>query len=384
MARRFFLNYKYIIWLYKPYLKYGKGFVFFSLFFWICIIPTAQIVTVHLPSTIVDMLQTGRSFQDIVICVVAMQMVLMFQPMYENVFNMFCKNKMLPCVEGKLKKDVYEKAIKTDYRYIDDPQYYDNYTWAVSQYAAKAQDAQELVNRMASSVIVIASMLAVIALLRPLAVAVTILGTVIENIMYIVTNYYDVKKDEEILPYDRKQDYFHKIFYSSGNAADLKSTKLGRCLLGKFEEAQQSKLRIIQKYGRKMIPWALGGVLTFYIARTFVILHIAYGIYIRDIPTVATYITMMAAVEALKNSMNEMFYYVKDANRLGMYAKKIRAFFDIQSHIETDSAAKCAAPAGAAQWLQFPAALWTATRNALYDTKISGTLAHRGQKRYAI
>ncbi len=345
--KQFFSNYKHIIWLYKPYLKYGKGFVFFSLLFWLCIIPIAQIVSVHLPSTIVNMLQTGRSFRDIVICVMAMQMILMFQPMYENVFNMFCKNIMLPYVEGKLRRDVYEKAIKTDYRYIDDPQYYDSYTWAVSQYAAKAQDAQELVDRMASSVIVIISMLAVIAFLRPLAVVVTIVGTVIENIMYIVTNYHDVKKDEEVLPYDRKQDYFHKIFYSSGNAADLKSTKLDRCLLEKFEEAQQSKLKIIQRYGRKMIPWALGGVLTFYIARTFVILNIAYGIYVRDIPTVAAYITMMAAVEALKNSMNEMFYYVKDANRLGMYAQKIRAFFDIQSDIETDTTAKSAAPDGA-------------------------------------
>ena len=95
-----------------------------------------------------------------------------------------------------------------------------------------------------------------------------------------------------------------------------------------------------------MIPWALGGDLTFYTARTFVILNIVYGICVGDIPTVATYITMMAAVEALKNSMNEMFYYVKDANRLGMYTKRIRAFFDIKSDIETDFTQKCIAPEG--------------------------------------
>lgn len=344
MMRRFFPNYKDIFWLYKPYFKYGKGYAFFSLLFWICIVPIAQIVAVYLPSTIVNMLQDGKSFKDILICVVVMQMILMFQPVYENVFNMFCKNTMLPYIEGKLKRDVYEKAIKTDYQYIDDPEYYDNYTWAVGQYAEKAQNAQELVNRIFSSVIVIVSMLAVIAVLRPLAIAVTILGTVIENIMYIVTNYYDVKKDEEVLPYNRKQDYCHKIFYSNENAADLKSTELSSRLFEKYEETQQNKLEVIKKYGRKMIPWALGGVLTFYIARTFVILNIAYGIYVGDIPTVAAYITMMAAVEALKNSMNEMFYYVKDANRLGMYAKRIRAFFDIKSDIETDSTQKCTAP----------------------------------------
>lgn len=258
---------------------------------------------------------------------------------------MFCKNKVLPYIDAKLKKDVYEKAIKTDYKYIDDPKYYDNYSWAVGKYADKARQAQEMVNRIASSVITIISMLTVIAALRPLAVVVTIAGTIIENAMYIVTNYYDVKKDEEIVPYNRKLDYYHKIFYSNANAADLKSTHLKETLFEGYNSALYNKLKIIKKYGFKMIPWALSGVFTFYIARTFVILNIAYGIYIGSIPTVAAYITMMAAVETLKSSMNEMFYYVKDANRLGLYAKRIRAFFDIESEIETDTADKLPVPA---------------------------------------
>nr|WP_296461183.1 ABC transporter ATP-binding protein [uncultured Acetatifactor sp.] len=345
--KRFVETYRNIFWLYKPYLKYGKRFVFCSWIFWICIVPVVQIITVHLPSTIINMLQAGESYQNVVICVIGMQMMLMLQPVYEDVFNMFCKNRALPYIEAKLKQDVYKKAVETDYEYIDDPEYFDNYTWAVNQYAAKAQDAQEMTNRMSSSTIVICSMLTVIAVLSPFAVVVTIVGTIIENFMYIVVNYYDMKKEEEVLPYDRKQEYYHKVFYDNADAADLKSTNLGTYLLQGYDRAQQSKLNTIKKYGYKMIPWALGGDLAFYVARTFVILNIAYGIYVGDIPTVATYITMMAAVEVLKNSMNEMFYYVKDANRLGMYAKRIRAFFDLESHIETDMKEKVSVSDGA-------------------------------------
>lgn len=335
-----------ILWLYRPYLKYAKPFVFLSLLFWLGIIPAAQMVTILLPSTIVNMLQENRPFSHIVLCVIAMQLMLLFQPMYEDAFNLLCKNRMLPYMDAKLKKDVYEKALKTDYRYIDDPEYYDNYTWAVMQYSAKARDAQELVNRMSSSVLIIISMLTVIAVLRPLAVAVTIFGTILENIMYIVTNYHDVKMEEELLPYDRRLEYCHKVFYSPSHAADLKSTYLKTYLFQTYDKAQADKLATIQKYGRKMLPWAWGGDLTFYVARTFVILNIAYGIHRGDIPTVATYITMMAAVEALKNAMNEMFYHVKDANRLGMYARRIRAFFDIPSSIEADMGQKSLPPEG--------------------------------------
>lgn len=254
---------------------------------------------------------------------------------------------MLALIDARLKADAYKQAIKTDYKYIDDPEYYDNYTWAVSQYSAQAEQAQNLVNRMSSSVITIVSMLSIIAILSPLAVIVTIIGTIIENILHMITNYFDVKKDEEIVPYDRKLGYHHRVFYTSNYAADLKSTRLKKYLLEDYDEASTQKINIIKKYAGKMIPSALSANLTFYIARTFVILNIAYGIFTGDIPTVGSYMTMMLAVESLKNALNEMFYYVKDANRLGMYAKRIRAFFDVKSDIETDVDNKLPLPSGA-------------------------------------
>ena len=163
----------------------------------------------------------------------------------------------------------------------------------------------------------------------------------------MITNYFDVKKDEEIVPYDRKLGYHHRVFYTSNYAADLKSTRLKKYLLEDYDEASTQKINIIKKYAGKMIPSALSANLTFYIARTFVILNIAYGIFTGDIPTVGSYMTMMLAVESLKNALNEMFYYVKDANRLGMYAKRIRAFFDVKSDIETDVDNKLPLPSGA-------------------------------------
>lgn len=322
-------------------------FVVFSLFFWGIIIPIAQLVGVYLPSTIINMLQGGYSFKDICLIVISMQLILMFQPVYEDIFNMFCKNRMLPQIDAQLKFNAYRKAINTDYRYIDDPEYFDSYTWAVSEYATKAADAQNMVNRMVSSIITIISMLSIIATLSPIAVIVTIVGTIVENIMHILTNYYDVKKDTEIIPYDRKLNYYHRVFYTNNYAADLKSTNIKDYLFAGYNAAQDGKINVIKKFAFKMIPWALTGTFTFYIARTFVILNIAHGIYTGNIATVGSYITMMGAVETLKNALNEMFYYVKDANRLSMYAKRIKNFFDLKSYIETEKNAGIMTPTGA-------------------------------------
>lgn len=325
-----------LFWLYKPYFKYGKFFALLSLLFWLIIVPICQMLTVYMPTAIIDSLENNKPFGEILLMVIIIQIILMFQPMFENVFNMFCKNSKLPYIEMKLKQEAYNKAINTDYKYIDNPEYYDNYSWAVNQYASKAQEAFSLLNRIASSLITVASMLAIITLLSPIAIAVTVIGTIIENSLHIRTNFYDVKMDEELVPYNRKIGYYHRIFYTSKYAADLKSTKISNELMYEYENVQNEKISVIKKYAKKMIGWAIGADFTFYFARTFVILNIVYGIYIGNISTVGAYVTLMLAVDKLKDSMNDMFYYIKDASRLTIYAKKIKIFFSTESKIENN------------------------------------------------
>ncbi|MBQ9121142.1 MAG: ABC transporter ATP-binding protein [Clostridia bacterium] len=338
---------KNVLWLYRPYLKYGKGFVLLSLLFWCVIVPISQLVNVYLPSAVVNMLEDGTPFLGIVVHVILLQCILMFQPMYEDVFNRLCKDKTLSHVDAEIKREVFNKAIKTDLKYIDDPAYYDNYSWTVGQYAGKAGDAQKLLNRILSSIITILSMLAVIATLSPLAVVVTVLGTAIENILFTVATRQETEMEEALAPYNRRMSYCHRIFYEGKYAADLKSTGVRHYLFRQFDKAQTGKVNIIKQYAKRMLPWSLTGNLTFYIARTFVILNIARGIYVGNIQTVGSYVTMMAAVGALNTALQEMFYYVIDVSKLSLYAKRIRAFFDIRSEIETDTEKKPQAPHGA-------------------------------------
>ena len=335
-----FKNIKNILWLYKPYWRYGKFFVFLSLLFWLLIVPAAQLIRVHLPNAIIEGLTNNTPFNQIVILIIVAQVLLMFQPVYENIFNMFCKNRILPKIDAKLKRDIYERAIKTDYKYIDSPEYYDNYTFALNHYAGRASDAQNLVNRMSSSLITIVAMLAIIATLSPIAILVTILGGIIENAMHIRTNYFDVKKDSEIVPFNRRLGYHHRVFYQSQYAADLKSTNIKDYIFKEYDENLDKKLSVIKKYAYKMIGWAITGNITFYIARTFIIINIAHGIYSGNILSVGLFMTMILAVERLTDAMNALFYQVKDANRLGLYADRIRSFFAIESSIEVDSVEK--------------------------------------------
>ena len=142
------------------------------------------------------------------------------------------------------------------------------------------------------------------------------------------------------MPYDRRLGYYHRVFYQNNYAADLKSTGVKDFIFGEYDKTLKGKMKVIQKYAVKMIPWALTGNVTFYIARTFVILNIAYGIYTGNLQSVGAYMVMMLAVERLKDVLNQLFYFVKDGNRIGVHATRIRSFFDIESRIEPQTQVK--------------------------------------------
>ena len=59
------------------------------------------------------MLSSGAKFADIVIVVIIMQCILMFQPMYEDIFNMFCKNETLSRIDFQdVNIDKYKQFIE--------------------------------------------------------------------------------------------------------------------------------------------------------------------------------------------------------------------------------------------------------------------------------
>ena len=80
---------KNIIWLYKPYIKYGKILVILSIFFWLVLIPLNSILPIYFPQKIIDALESGKSFGEIIKITVFFQV---FSVLYQ------CMKMFLICI----------------------------------------------------------------------------------------------------------------------------------------------------------------------------------------------------------------------------------------------------------------------------------------------
>jgi ABC-type multidrug transport system, ATPase and permease components len=328
---------KNILWLYRPYWKYAKLLVILCVMFWLILIPAYSIIPVYFPEMIINTLNAGKSFNEIIKIVIIFSSVLLFIPMYEDVFNMRFRVKEVAKVDLNIKNEVYKQSLKTDYKYIDDPNYYDDYTWAINEFAVKANDVHNLILSFCGALVTISAMISIIATIGPLVIFITVLNVLLRLYVNHKIDKLEVEKDEKLISSERKLGYYNRVFYLKEYAADLKSTNLKNYIFTNFDNTKDTKLGAIKYYTSKMLNWALTSDVIYRLSMALIMLHIAYEIFNGNIANIGSYITIMLAVDRLDEYLYQIIDLIREAGKLSLYAEKIKSFFELDSIIEEET-----------------------------------------------
>lgn len=333
-----------LLWLYEPFWRYARGYVILSLVFWAVILPLHRILMVIFPETVVNLITGGYGIQTLVGVVVVFQLLLLGIPIFEDFYNAYGKDKMEAKVELSIKRQVYEKALQTDYRYVDDPKYYHTYMWAIHHQAEKAKEAFALLNRAVSALILIVSLAGIVSMFSPWMVLLTVLSMVLRTYGYMKYNRQDVAREQELMHSSRKLDYYHRIFYMKDYNADLKTTKLRDFVFRHFNHEASHRLEVIHGYAKGLTRWAVFSDMIYRVFMTVIILAVALNLASGDVGEAASYITIMLSIEKMEDAMYEFFELFQQGGKLSLYARDIQAFYHMESQIETEGASSQAMP----------------------------------------
>lgn len=342
-----------LLWLYAPFLEYAKGYVILTVAFWALILPLHRLLMVIFPETMLTLLQSGKDFGTILLVVFGFQFLLLIIPVFEDFYNAFSRDVSETKVRWKIKKALYQKALKTDYRYVDDPQYYQTYTWAVNHQEEKSMEAFSLINQAISAFMIIASLAALISSFSPWIVLLTVVSMVLRTIGYIQYNRLEVKREADLMRSTRKLDYFHRIFYQKEYSADLKTTRLKDIVLRHFDKTSEQKIRVIRNYAKKSTGWAVFSDIVYRVFMFLIIVCVAYNIMHGQFGDAASYITIMLSIEKMEDSMYQFFELFQRAGKLSLYAEEIQKFYELESTIETENTEGLQMPKDAAVSVDF-------------------------------
>ena len=312
----------------------NKIFLFGTLLLWIVFVPIIRFLVVIFPQNIVQALVDEKGVKQVVKIVLVFQLLMTVIPVYESFFNSLIRDKALVQIDGQIKEHIYRKVIATDYRYVDDPDYYEKYTWVIEKQSEKSQEAFELINEIISCSLVIVSLVTLLATISPWVILLAVIASLFRMIGFVKYNSIDVEEDGELLKSDRKLNYFHRIFYLKDFAQDLRCTNLFKKIIYGFTTELSQKEDVIKKYGKRKCFWLVYVDLVYRLFYTGIILLVVMQFFNGNIANAAEYITIMLAVDRLDDSLYSFFTLFQNGIKLNDYAKRIFKFYEYPSLIE--------------------------------------------------
>ena len=323
-----------IAWICKPYKKYGL-YLLLSIVIMGLYSPIEDFLYVRTPEIILNLLTDGKPFH----VVVAIAALLTFAAFLNSAILKLARayfTKKKTSISLQANREIYEKAVHVDYKYIDDPKYYDNFAWAVEEYSTQLENARKFLIDFAQCTLSIILLGTLIATLGPWI----LLAEVIQSLLHVVVNKYlnaiSIKYKEDLIPVDRRLGYFHRLFYLKEYAADMKSTMLGKIAGESYDNCGEQKLKVQSKYVWKLELLHILHEAVLCVTEIIIVIYIIKNIINGNIPEAATYMTLMLSFYRLDSKIYILTYLLRDANILSMNVERIRKFFKLESKIEND------------------------------------------------
>ncbi len=247
------------------------------------------------------------------------------------------EQKVLPNMKRRMKQILYTKAKSVDLEYYDDPEYYNNFIFSISESSNQIEHTFTLINKMVSAV-------STFILTGIFFLSEDILSLLFILIIFISS--YIMSQIENKLNFnirilrnqhERRRDYINRIFYLADYAKEMRvNTKLNDILLDDFYKENKEIFEIEKKNMSKRL------VIDFikeYVCNSFLhnIVYMAYLIYKAVVLHTISYsnvIVLFKAATKVKNSLQTFSTIYPFATEISLYVEKINCFLNTKSRIK--------------------------------------------------
>lgn len=299
-----------------------------------------HIIGVLFTKYIFDAIEAGTEFKTVLFWIL---LVAGYNAMFE-LFNKWRLEVYMPKVRLTLHENVqnelYQKARELDQSCYDDPEFYNDFVWAVRESDVRVSDVMStiemLINRTVSSVVILGLLVSmdwVVGLVLILSVS---LGFVIKNKLIKIR----YEKKLEMTPINRKLEYIGRVFYLQDYAKELRQGGIAEHLRNDYKATTESKIVCIKKYMGKIFGWSLfSEMLTNVLPSAGVTGYLIVRYIVDPALSLGSFSASISASFKLYWTINDIGNHLNQINEHSLYIEKVKAFIEYEPTIhgeETD------------------------------------------------
>lgn len=337
---------KYILFLLKPYWKYGKGYILTILLMSVVLQPVSAYLTALLPQKAIDAVITDTPYKEVVYIIIMFTLFIVFVSALEKVIEMAYTQMTLVKVSNRIKNDVNKRALGTDFKYYDKPDFFVKFIFAQENYPVHAQNVVMILPDILRGIATMIAMVAIIATTGPILLGITAFFVILNAIAGLPAIKPTADYEVSLVDAWRPMEYSGRVLKTKENAAELRASGAGLKLLSTINAAMNKFQKVYKQYIRKTAPFHLLQGAVSPIQAACILAYIIFFVIDGDKTQIGLYASLTVASTTLASSLNDAARSVTQILQCITNGEKVAEFFEAESEIEPQKDNAVSAPDG--------------------------------------
>ncbi|MBR2410438.1 MAG: ABC transporter ATP-binding protein [Clostridia bacterium] len=325
---------RYIHFLLKPYRKYSKGYIITVFLMSVVFQPLASYLTAILPQKAIDAVMNDSPVKEVILKIVIFTLFIVLVSALENVIRMAYTQMTLVKVSNKIKNDVNKKALFTDFKYYDSPDFFVKFIYAQDNYPVHAQNVVMLLPDVLRGFATVAAMIVIIAETGPVLLGITAFFVILNSVLGLPVIKPTADYEVSLADAWRPMEYSGRVLKTKENAAELRASGAGEKLLSSINTAMLNFQKTYKQYIKKVAPFHLLQGAVSPIQAASILTYIIFFVIDGDKSQIGLYASLTVASTALASGLNDAAGSIIQMLQAIANGEKIAEFFEAESEIE--------------------------------------------------
>lgn len=285
---------------------------------------------------LLDFITEGAAYEDAVKYLVLMLALVLIKLVWAAWMENVAAPRAQEILHKQLRMNLYEKAVELDLEQYDNPEYYNEFVWSISEAAGRMDLILQDFGSFLSNMTRILVNGVFFVTLDAFGIVFILLSLVVTLLMHSRIGRLQFARDKELKPIERKRSYFNRIFYLNDYAKEIRLNPVAEQLKEEFSETNRQVYPIVDRYGKRNV---LAGFIGDFVSNDILIntVYLGYLVYqtvVRGVLSYGSTMALFSASSSLKNSMRNFALMLPRFEQHGLYVEKIRTFLSMESKMQ--------------------------------------------------
>lgn len=253
-----------------------------------------------------------------------------FDRWYWPAYNPLMKQKL----HLKMHAELFRKAQTLDLACFDDPEFYNDFVWAMNESDKRAveviEDTGKLINRIVASTTLIGLLLTI----DPAIALMLFISAGISIVCNLIGNKISFQHNKESNPLWRKRNYINRVYHLSDYAKELRISRADELLMKEYDENNEKLVELDVKYGKKYylfngLGWQGMSTLTYFVVLLYMVFQLGEGAI-----TVGGFAAMAVIVYDIRWMLSNFIERIAKYPKHSLFIEKYREFLRFTPEIK--------------------------------------------------